>query len=258
MIPRSLASRDFRKGISYIVVAAALALPLGACRNAGHKATANAASAPIINASADAPVVVEEFQSQGCSSCPPANRNINALANRPEVLALSYAVTYWDQLGWKDTFDEPAFTQRQWDYARYAGRANVATPQVIVNGKSAIVGGNRAELLQTLSREGSPKGGPAITATTDGVSIGGGKAPQPATVWLVRYDPREQWVSIRAGENQGRKLPHRNIVRELTALGSWSGKASSFRLPTSGDTALRSAILVQAGRGGPIIAARRV
>ena len=89
-------------------------------------------------------MVVEEFQSQGCSSCPPATANVNALAARPEVLALSYAVTYWDQLGWKDTFAAPAFTQRQWDYAHYAGRGNVATPQVIVNGRSAIVGGDGA------------------------------------------------------------------------------------------------------------------
>jgi len=203
-------------------------------------------------------VVVEEFQSQGCSSCPPATANVNALAARPEVLALSYAVTYWDQLGWKDTFAAPAFTQRQWDYAHYAGRGNVATPQVIVNGRSAIVGGNRDELDQLLAKEGSPDGGPAITPGGGTVTIGLGKAPQPATVWLVRYDPTVQWVAIRAGENNGRKLPHRNVVRELVALGDWNGNAARFDLPAAKQAGLSSAVLVQIAKGGPIVAARRV
>ncbi|MFL6765046.1 MAG: DUF1223 domain-containing protein [Sphingomicrobium sp.] len=259
MIPRSAASRGFHNAISFVTAAAALALPLAGCtRPAPQSGTAEAATAPIIRASALAPVVLEEFQSQGCSSCPPANANVNALADRPEVLALSYAVTYWDQLGWKDTFDRSAFTQRQWDYAHHAGRGNVATPQVIVNGTSAIVGSDRAELLQILAREGSPAGGPAISAAGSAISIGGAKTAQPATVWLVRYDPREQWVSIRAGENEGRKLPHRNIVRELVELGEWTGTAAKFDLPATPDAALRSAILVQAGAGGPIIAARRI
>ena len=245
-------------------LAASILLPgcaLAACgNNQANASNAVLARSPalVILASAAHPVVVEEFQSQGCSSCPPANANVNALADRPEVLALSYAVTYWDQLGWKDTFDQPGFTQRQWDYAHYAGRGNVATPQVIVNGRTAIVGSNRAELQQLLAKEGSPGGGPAISSTARSVSIGGGKAPQQAIVWLVRYDPKVQWVSIRAGENDGRKLPHRDIVRELTALGSWNGKPASFELPAVADAGLRSAVLVQLGKGGPIVAARRI
>jgi hypothetical protein len=258
MTPWSFASRGFHQGISLVVAGAALVVPLGGCEKTPDHASAAEAATPIITASADAPVVVEEFQSQGCSSCPPANANVNALADRPEVLALSYAVTYWDQLGWKDTFDQEAFTQRQWDYAHYAGRGNVATPQVIVNGRSAIVGSNRAELLQTLAKEGSPATGPAIKAAAGAVLIGSGNTSQPATVWLVRYDPREQWVSIRAGENEGRKLPHRNVVRELTMLGTWTGQPTSFGLAKASDAALRSAILIQAGKGGPIVAARRV
>src|SRR5437868_375892 len=219
MTPRSGASWKYRKS----VVLCALSGMLAACGKVASHPAADTAFTRISHASAERPMVVEEFQSQGCSSCPPANANVNALADRPEVLALSYAVTYWDQLGWKDTFDQPAFTQRQWDYAHHAGRGNVATPQVIVNGTTAIVGSNRAELLQILAREGSPIGGPAISAGGSAISIGGAKTAQPATVWLVRYDPREQWVSIRAGENEGRKLPHRNIVRDLVELGEWTG-----------------------------------
>lgn len=256
MIPRSTASKGSHKLVICSILLAALAL--GACgRTAAHRASAETTFAPINGASADAPVVVEEFQSQGCSSCPPANANINALAIRPEVLALSYAVTYWDQLGWKDTFDDPAFTQRQWDYAHHAGRGNIATPQVIVNGTSAIVGSNRAELQQVVGKAGSPTGGPEINAGEGLVSLGGSKSAAPATVWLVRYDPNIQWVSIRAGENVGRRLPHRNIVRVLIALGTWTGKPLHFQLPAA-QAGLRSAILVQAGKGGPIIAARRI
>jgi hypothetical protein len=83
---------------------------------------------PAAAGAADAahPTVVELFESQGCSSCPPANANLNAIADRPDILALNFAVTYWDQLGWKDTFAQPGFTARQWDYARAGGRGEVA------------------------------------------------------------------------------------------------------------------------------------
>src|SRR6202007_3177107 len=96
------------------------------------------------------PVVVELFQSQGFSSCPPANANLLTIAGRPDVLALSFSVTYWDQLGWKDTFGQPAFTARQWDYAHAAGRGEVATPQVIINGRGAVVGSNAAQLAAAI------------------------------------------------------------------------------------------------------------
>jgi hypothetical protein len=235
------------------------ALAIGGCGGDRADPSPDAApAAPVIHASAEAPVVVEEFQSQGCSSCPPANANVNALAGRPEVLALSYAVTYWDGLGWKDTFASPAFTQRQWDYARYAGRPNVATPQVIVNGGAKINGGDAQELDRVVAQEGSPKGGPLVNAKGGAVTVAAGTAAQPATVWLLRYDPNLLWVSIRAGENEGRKLPHRNVVRELVALGEWTGAAASFKLPAAKEAGLSSAVLVQAGKGGPIISARRI
>ena len=91
-------------------------------------------------ADASHPAVVELFQSQGCSSCPPANANVNALSQRADVLALSFAVTYWDRLGWKDTFAKPQFTERQWQYARAMRQQDVYTPQVVVNGRVEGVG----------------------------------------------------------------------------------------------------------------------
>ena len=139
-------------------------LVLAACGQAASAPHAPARRAqPIAGASPANPVVVELFQSQGCSSCPPANANVNALADRPDVLALSFAVTYWDQLGWKDTFGSPRWTARQWDYARADGRGQVATPQVIVNGGPTVVGSNRARLDALLASQGPARGGPAIS-----------------------------------------------------------------------------------------------
>nr|MBA2467204.1 DUF1223 domain-containing protein [Sphingomonas sp.] len=108
------------------------------------------------------PVVVELFQSQGCSSCPPANANLNAIAGHPDVLALSFAVTYWNGLGWKDTFAHPAFTARQWEYSKAGGRTNVSTPQVIVNGRGVLIGHRRDQLLASIKRYDRGASGPAI------------------------------------------------------------------------------------------------
>ncbi len=219
---------------------------------------ASSPSAPA-GAGADAahPTVVELYQSQGCSSCPPAIANVNALADRPDVLPLMFAVTYWDQLGWKDSFDDPAYTRRQWDYARTQGRAQVATPQVIVNGRVAVLGSRKAELDQAIAANGRGSSGPAIARAGDAVTVGAGKAGGKATVWLVRYDPRTLEVAIGAGENTGKTIAHRDIVRELRPLGDWTGAAVRFALP-AGNPLYRAAILVQQGKGGPIVAAARI
>ena len=214
----------------------------------------SASSAPV---SETAPVVVELFQSQGCSSCPPADVALNKLAGRPDVIALNFAVTYWDYLGWKDTFASPAFTQRQRDYAAAGGRDNVSTPQMILNGRTAIVGSGQREVDAAIVRAGRIAGGPAILINGDTVEIGAGKPVAPATLWLVRYDPRAIAVPIRAGENGGRTITHRNIVRQLTMLGHWSGQAAHYTLPRYAGS-LRSALILQAGRAGPMLAARRI
>jgi hypothetical protein len=214
---------------------------------------------PVVAGNARAPAVVELFQSQGCSSCPPAAAVINALADRPDVLALSFAVTYWDQLGWKDRFASPAFTARQWDYAHAGRRANVYTPQVVVNGRAALVGNVRREVEQAIARTVRPLDEPVIAKQGVTVSVGASKGGRrsSATVWLVRFDPRTIQVPIAAGENAGRTLPHRNVVRDLVALGDWTGTAATYRLPPA-TKGLASAILVQSGKGGRIVAAARI
>ena len=207
--------------------------------------------------SAERQVVVELYQSQGCSSCPPADAVLNALAARSDVIALNFAVTYWDQLGWKDTFAKPAFTARQWDYARSGGRANVSTPQMIVGGRTAIVGSRPAEVDAVVARARAGQTGPAILVSGSTIVIPAGKPAVAATLWLVRYDPRTIQVAIRAGENGGRTIPHRNIVRDLAPLGTWSGGAKRFNLPAT-VPGMRTALILQAGRGGAIISARGV
>jgi hypothetical protein len=208
-------------------------------------------------ASAGQPVVLELYQSQGCSSCPPALAVLNEMANRPDVLALNFAVTYWDQLGWKDSFAQPAFTARQWDYARAGGRGNVQTPQLIVDGRSAILGSRKNEVEAAIASHRTPLGAPDITVANNAVTISGGSSRTNAKVWLIDYDPRTVAVPIRAGENSGRTLAHRNVVRRVTALGVWTGKSVSFAI-ARGQTGLARAILVQSSVGGPILAAHKI
>jgi hypothetical protein len=201
------------------------------------------------------PTVIELYQSQGCSSCPPALAVLDALATRPDFLALNFAVTYWDQLGWRDQFAKPEFTARQWDYSKAQGRSNVQTPQLIINGRIAVLGSRKSEVESAIAANPRPLG-PVISAAANGVTIGAGNGTR-ATVWLVEYDPRRIPVPIRAGENGGRTLVHTDIVRRLTALGEWRG--AQVRLPLPAATGgLNRAILVQDNRGGPIVAAGRL
>ena len=225
---------------------------------AGIAALAAVVGGPAIAASAEHPVVVELFQSQGCSSCPPANAMLNRLADRADLLPLNFGVTYWDRLGWKDKFAAPAYTERQWDYARTGQRGNVATPQFIINGHGVVTGSDARQLAQSIRGEDRPGEGPAIAVDGKRVRIAAGRADAPATVWLVRYDPRVRNVSIGRGENSGRVLPHRNVVTGLRALGTWQGAAMVFEQPAYRDANERSAILIQQGTGGRIIAARRL
>jgi hypothetical protein len=204
------------------------------------------------------PVVVELFQSQGCSSCPPANANLATVADKPGVIALNFSVTYWDDQHWKDTFAQPSFTGRQWDYAHAFGRGNVFTPQVVIDGRHDGVGADSGDFNRLVGSGAADGPGPTVGLAAGSVSIGAGAKPAlAADVWLVRYDPRVLQVPIKGGENGGRTLPHKDIVRELTRIGGWNGAAESLPLPAAGQPGLVTAILVQAPHGGPIVAAAK-
>ncbi|MEI6484823.1 MAG: DUF1223 domain-containing protein [Sphingomonadales bacterium] len=212
-------------------------------------------AAPALAADAAHPAVIELFQSQGCSSCPPANENVMALADRPDLLVLSFGVTYWDQLGWKDNFAKAEFTRRQYDYKAGLGHDNVWTPQTVINGRVDVTGVRAAELQQAIARGDRGSGGPAVTATPARIAVAAGNGA--ADVWLVRYDPRIVQVPIKAGENRGRTLPHRNVVKNLVRLGGWTGAASSFARPAAA-AGLSEAVLVQRPGGGAVLAALRL
>jgi hypothetical protein len=223
--------------------------------------TALAVLAPPTDAfAADAahPTVVELFQSQSCSSCPPAAANVAAISDRADVLALSFAVDYWDRLGWKDTFSKPAWTARQYAYARALGRDGVYTPQVVINGRVEGDGLDPGGLAGLMSRGDRGGGGPDVHFATGAVSIGAGATPAGgADVWLARYDPRVIEVAVRRGENAGRTLPHKDVVREMIRLGDWRGRAETFALPAAGEPGLTEAVLVQASGAGPVLAAAK-
>src|SRR5271154_225779 len=132
------------------------------------------------------PVVVELFQSQGCSSCPPANANLARVADKPGVIALNFSVTYWDDQHWKDTFAQPTFTARQWDYAHAFGRGNVFTPQIVVDGRHDGVGADAGDFSRLVGSGAADGPGPSVNLTAGAVSIGGGAKPAlAADVWLV-------------------------------------------------------------------------
>lgn len=202
--------------------------------------------------------VVELFQSQGCSSCPPANVVVSSLCERSDLLVLSFGVTYWDHLGWRDTFGKPEFTARQRDYARGLGIRGVYTPQVVVNGRVDLVGSDRAALESAIRRNQRSTPEPAITVDAAGVVVGAATSRGAADVWLVQYDPRTLQVPIRRGENGGRTLPHRNVVRALSRVGEWHGATQRYSLPEARERIWRRAILVQHAEGGPLLAAARL
>src|SRR4051794_13625985 len=114
--------------------------------------------------------VVELFTSQGCASCPPADALLSELAKRPNVIALSFPVDYWDYLGWKDTLAQPAFTARQRGYAHLRGDRQVYTPQLIVNGRKPCVGSDRAQIEQFMNPEtnGAPAFPAEVTVSEEG------------------------------------------------------------------------------------------
>jgi hypothetical protein len=204
------------------------------------------------------PVVVELFQSQGCSSCPPANANLATVADKPGVIALNFSVTYWDDQSWKDTFAQPKFTARQWDYAHAFRRGNVFTPQIVVDGRHDGVGANSGDFAHLVGSGAADAAGPSVGLAAGAATIGAGAKPAAdADVWLVRYDPRVLQVPIKGGENGGRTLPHKDIVRELVRIGGWNGAAETLPLPPASQPGLISAILVQTPHGGPILAAAK-
>ncbi len=169
------------------------------------------------------------------------------------MLALSFSVTYWDYLGWKDTYGKPEFTQRQVDYEPALGQPGPYTPQMVFNGSTTVVGNDLSE-VESFIAAARPSKGPALAFGGDRVEIGGAsKNAGSADVWLVRYDPNVEAVPVARGENGGTTLQHTHVVHRLERLGSWDGTKTSF-LPTGAadgveDSSPRS---TEERRGNPV------
>ena len=212
-------------------------------------------------AHASGPIVVEVFTSQACEDCGRANAVVGGLAERPDVLPLTLPVDYWDYLGWTDTFAQPEFAERQRAYGSALKLRGLRTPLAVVDGRATASGLQRGRLAALIrARHASAPAKPTARFASAGrrAVISGGPVPSGgAEVWLVRYDPRIINVAVTRGPNRGRTVPHRNLVREMVRLGSWTGRARSFDLPEppAASEGLRSAVLVQAVRDRQILAA---
>jgi hypothetical protein len=198
--------------------------------------------------------VVELFTSEGCSSCPPAEAFLTDLARRADVLPLSFHVTYWDYLGWKDPYSLPLATSRQRDYAGLLGDNQVYTPEMVVNGTAGFVGSDRERGLQEISRAQPANAVPLrLTRDPSGLSIAVGAGAGHAQLLLVGFDPEHE-TRVGRGENGGRILHESNIVRSLTALGAWSGLPLTLRQPPPEGE--QYALLLQSDDGKILAAAR--
>ena len=192
------------------------------------------------------PTLVELFTSEGCSSCPPADALLAELAGRPDVLALSFHVDYWDRLGWKDPFSSPDATRRQHGYAVLLGLATVYTPQIVVDGKWQAVGSDRGEVEHALgaarrNRDEVPVG----LAVEDGrakISLGPGSDGASAALLLIGFD-RRHVTAVARGENSGRTLAHVDVVCSIEEVAQADSRARRFEVPIRSPSDRVAAIL---------------
>jgi hypothetical protein len=213
------------------------------------------------DAAATPPVVVELFTSQGCSSCPPAEAFLDELADEEGIIALEMHVDYWDYIGWADPFASPQITERQRDYAGQLELRYVYTPQMVIDGRLNAVGSRRQEVRSAIDEAGA-LGKPLLLdyLEDDGFKIVIPAGPSPAggaTVWLAVFDGLHE-TEVERGENRGKTLKNRNVVRELQEIAQWTGERLEIPIDLE-QAAARGragcAILVQQGRTGPILGA---
>jgi hypothetical protein len=205
---------------------------------------------------AETRAVVELFTSQGCSSCPAADKLLGELVQDPTVVAMSVPIDYWDYLGWKDTLASPAHTARQRAYAKIRGDRQVYTPQVVVNGSLHVLGSDKAAIERAIAasrRNAAPMSVPVTLAAAGdilSVTVPEGKPERTgAEVWLCTIT-KSVPVTIGRGENRGHTITYHNVARRWQKLGDWTGKAVTWTVPLAeirnaqGDAA---AVLVQSG-----------
>lgn len=188
---------------------------------------------PVLHAN-PATSVVELFTSQGCSSCPPADRLLSALARDPSTVAVSFPIDYWDFMGWQDTLASPSFTARQKAYAASLGGGHVYTPQAIIDGLVDAVGSDKTQIEHAIKTNKGRDGALSVpihlteSGETLHIDVGAGSGGA-ASVFVLRVI-RSKTVVIGRGENSGRSITYTNVVRAIRKIGDWDGKAKSYEL----------------------------
>jgi hypothetical protein len=212
-------------------------------------------SVPQSSVQAEPRAVIELFTSQGCSSCPPADRLLGELAADPSLVPVSVPVDYWDYLGWKDTLADPRNTARQKAYAHARSDGQIYTPQVVVNGVLHALGSDKAAI--ELAIAASRKNGVMSLRPTLSLDEGRIKVTVPdlvdaqmgAEVWLLGL-VKAATIAIGRGENKGSAITYHNVVRRWIKLGEWTGKANSWSIPVQtlkGANVDEAAVVVQSG-----------
>jgi len=224
-------------------------------------AICTASMTPLPACAGEPRAVIELFTSQGCSSCPAADKVLGELSRDPTLVTLSLPVDYWDYLGWKDTLALHGHSNRERAYADTRGDREVYTPQVVVNGIVHVLGSDKAAIEQAIAQtrqSAAPLTLPVTIAVADGkVSVNVPAANgenASAEVWLCPITGKAQ-IAIERGENRGHTLAYTNVVRRWVKLGDWSGKAETFSVPVAeladADFSLRDidrvAVIVQSG-----------
>jgi hypothetical protein len=181
--------------------------------------------------------VIELFTSQGCSSCPPADKVLSELAHDSSLVTMSLPVDYWDYLGWKDTLALHGHSNRQRAYANTRGDREVYTPQVVVNGIVHVLGSDKAAIERAIAqtkRNAAPLALPVTVAVANGkvtVTVPAAEGEhRSGEVWLCPITSKAK-VAIGRGENRGRTITYTNVVRRWVKLGTWNGKPQTFSLP---------------------------
>ena len=244
------------------------ALLVGAAAAAGAAMTAVAGARPQpagARSLAEGPWAVELFTSQGCSSCPPADAYLGSLARRPDIVALSYHVDYWDYIGWKDPFATRDTTERQRAYARVLKQRYVYTPEMVIDGIGHDTGRERGPieaLLGEAQRRSPQRATPELSRAVGGpLTIKLAAFPldgHPADVTLAIYDRRHS-TPVASGENQGRMLENFNIVRHLEVLARWDGSAADWTIDAGRlQPGQGAAVIVQGADHGPVIGCNKL
>jgi hypothetical protein len=199
--------------------------------------------------------VIELFTSQGCSSCPAADKLVGELALDPSLVSISLPIDYWDYLGWKDTLADPRNTARQKAYSKVRGDREVYTPQVVVNGSLHALGSDRGAIEQAIAKSRQNAGVlslPVSLTIADNrltIAVPGGEPRNDAEIWICGV-AKAITVAIKRGENQGKTITYHNVARRWVKVDVWNGKEHTWTVPVhefGGEGIDGAAVIVQSG-----------